>query len=415
MQTLVPDSISATPEQAKLSRTFDFNLEALRGFAAILVVWHHVIYHQHRLDPGYSPTGILAFNPPGHISVLVFFVLSGYVIGRVHYQPLTAQAIPLYLKKRFVRIYPIYFVTMAIAVLISWGDYPDTTIVGNLTMVQNVLTPVIFENNPAWSLNYEVLFYLLFIPLSFFRINIPFATLFFVVFGMLKNIRGHYLLGSYSLGFAFWLCGVLIARNFQRSRTPSFALMVSMLLLLLGAERFSTSWILLNKLAGALLTNPQSINEGQIPVVDLAYLPYGVVLVLVFASREFAFRKYIILLLLLLPSFTLYNLFSNFNPAQDKHLILPACFYGLSLLIYFTQKQFDELCKRFIQRLSSTGAWSYGLYMIHFPIITIFYYIGWFSGTGLTFSVRLVCYAALAGAAGYFLDKKFQPWAKELF
>jgi peptidoglycan/LPS O-acetylase OafA/YrhL len=116
----------------------------LRGFAAMVVVWHHFIVHQNRLDPHYNLSGIFAFNPPGHLSVLIFFVLSGYVIGRVHLLPLSRQDIVPYIKKRFLRIYPIYAVTMLLGLLVARVNYPILTVISNLTMTQNIIPAVIF-------------------------------------------------------------------------------------------------------------------------------------------------------------------------------------------------------------------------------------------------------------------------------
>lgn len=265
METSLSAQPTATPEQLKLSRTFDFNLEALRGFAALVVVWHHLIVHQNRLDPHYNPTGILAFNPPGHLSVLIFFVLSGYVIGRVHLLPLGRRDIVPYIKKRFLRIYPIYAVTMILGLLVARGSYPALTVISNLTMTQSIFPPVIFENNPAWSLNLEIVFYLLFIPLSYFQLNAAIVAVVFGAIGIVANINEFYQSGSYALGFAFWLCGVIMARRLQQPTTPSFALMVSLLFLVLALRDFGlATWF---DRTAKLFDNPGTLEAGFVQVL----------------------------------------------------------------------------------------------------------------------------------------------------
>ncbi|MGY2132720.1 acyltransferase family protein [Hymenobacter sp. HD11105] len=134
--------------------------------AALIVVWSHAFGFPKFLDPNYAVTGAFSFEPPARISVFLFFVLSGYVIGISNKQALTKETIGKYIKKRFLRIYPIYFLSMLFAILIAKA-YPISTMWGNMTLTQVLLTPVIWENNPSWSLHYEILYYLLFIPSHF--------------------------------------------------------------------------------------------------------------------------------------------------------------------------------------------------------------------------------------------------------
>ena len=58
---------------------YDWNLEGFRGGLAIIVGLAHVFGVTNLLDPNYHPN--LYWLNAGHITVLVFFVMSGYVIG----------------------------------------------------------------------------------------------------------------------------------------------------------------------------------------------------------------------------------------------------------------------------------------------------------------------------------------------
>jgi peptidoglycan/LPS O-acetylase OafA/YrhL len=280
-------------------------------------------------------------------------------------------------------------------------------------MTQNFLAPTIFEINPIWSLNFEVLFYLLFIPLSLLRINIYLVSGICVSLGLVANIKTHYLIGGYCLGFTFWLCGVMLARNLHRLCAPSFSVMASMLLLLLSIRDYNVLTIWLSK-APYLLHHPDIFDVGPVRIIDLSSLPYCVLMVALFASLDFPYRKYLLPLLLLLPAIAIYKKLHALETLPDKTVIPPLIFYLGSLAIYFLRNPLEAACRRFIQRLASTGAWSYGLYIIHFPIIAIFARVEWFTGSAFTFSVRLLCYASLCFAASYLLEKKFQPWAKKL-
>lgn len=410
MQT---ELVAAAPFAKEPNKKINFNLESLRGFAAILVVWHHIILHKYWLDPSYTPSGVFAFVAPGHLSVLVFFVLSGYVIGYAHSNPLEGKDIALYLKKRFVRIYPIYLVSMLFAFLVAKQPYSLATILGNLALTQNLLTSVVFENNPAWSLNYEVLFYLLFLPLSIFRWNVVAMTALMLLVAVVAYFQGFGLVASYALGFAFWLCGLVLAKYFQHSIRPSFGLMVSMLFLLLSLEPLNTLTTILSKFTIIFLKDNRAFVNEPLRYLDISYLPYCMVIVLVFASKEFAYRKFIILAAMLLPIPTFYHVLRT--PALHQSLlVLPFLFYGLSLIFYVFHKVLDNWCSSFIHWLSATGAISYGLYIIHFPIIAIFSRVTFFSGTGLTFGLRLIIYLICCAIASYLLEKRFQPWVRNL-
>lgn len=146
-------------------------LQSCRALAAVLVV----LYHLGGAIAADKYFGLEVFACPfafGHAGVDFFFVLSGFIIIHVHHKDVGRPARLLgYLKKRFVRIYPVYwlvFVGVFLAALPFAGlretlptDLP--TIVKSLLLIpQDPLlvggmgAPVI---DVAWSLQYEMLFY----------------------------------------------------------------------------------------------------------------------------------------------------------------------------------------------------------------------------------------------------------------
>ena len=145
-------------------------IQFLRGWAAIIVV----LYHSHGLivkravEFGAEQTFWLTENQfvkIGAIGVDVFFVLSGFII---FYTSRNTSDLGLYLKKRIVRIYPIWFVAICFMVIITF--IPGTSAVFDLQHVvySLLLIPHYFEGRIVqfvqigWTLNYEILFYLLF-------------------------------------------------------------------------------------------------------------------------------------------------------------------------------------------------------------------------------------------------------------
>ncbi|WP_367116260.1 acyltransferase family protein [uncultured Lamprocystis sp.] len=99
----------------------------------------------------------------GFSGVHLFFVLSGFIIFTVHFSDIDKPRRALsYIRKRFIRIYPTYWVTLAI--LSSWFLFRDTITMKDV--YQNIgllVMPPIFINPVCWTLSFEILFYILFL------------------------------------------------------------------------------------------------------------------------------------------------------------------------------------------------------------------------------------------------------------
>lgn len=138
-------------------------LDGLRGIAALLVAVYHL---QQRL-------GLTAIN--GHLSVDLFFALSGFVLARVYSerfaQGLTAKQFTL---SRFARFYPLYALgfLLGIAVLVTrgsselssmgFGDMAAAILLGGM-LLPTPFSETLFPLNPAaWSLFFELAVNLLF-------------------------------------------------------------------------------------------------------------------------------------------------------------------------------------------------------------------------------------------------------------
>lgn len=149
-------------EQGKLS-----SIEAARGIAALMVVFYHAARHL-KADFGVLPWGgIFKF---GHAGVDFFFVLSGFIIFFVHQQDIghPSRLLP-YFERRFTRIYPLFWVSLAIGLaltgLSSTQTFPDV-----FAIVQHAtLLPFHDDVGVAWTLQHEILFYLFFAVALFHR------------------------------------------------------------------------------------------------------------------------------------------------------------------------------------------------------------------------------------------------------
>lgn len=105
----------------------------------------------------------------GHEAVVVFFVLSGYLIGGNvirRCQKGTFSAAD-YFRDRFVRIYTPLIPALVLTLACVWrvnGGLPDgygLQMLGNLFQMQGLLCERLEGNAPLWTLGYEVWFYML--------------------------------------------------------------------------------------------------------------------------------------------------------------------------------------------------------------------------------------------------------------
>ncbi|WP_423822528.1 acyltransferase [Salinisphaera sp. SPP-AMP-43] len=140
-----------------------YGVEMFRGIAALMVVFYHISRH---FEQNF---GVMPFSKAtgfGHAGVDFFFVLSGFIILFIHRSDIGQPSHVLnYIKKRTARIYPFYWfmvvITMVLIPFVSSASFPG---VENL-LKQFVLWPQGMNNliiGVSWTLEFEVLFYLLF-------------------------------------------------------------------------------------------------------------------------------------------------------------------------------------------------------------------------------------------------------------
>ncbi|WIM93793.1 acyltransferase [Actinoplanes oblitus] len=139
-------------------------LDALRGYAAAVVALFHLSPQVIGLD---RHMAIYRHFDLGRYGVLLFFLVSGYVI------PMSLErhgSLRRFWIGRLFRIYPAYLLTIGLGLLLAaagWQRlhrtlYTDTTasVLGHATMLQDLLglRGVV---RPFWTLSYEMTFYLI--------------------------------------------------------------------------------------------------------------------------------------------------------------------------------------------------------------------------------------------------------------
>jgi peptidoglycan/LPS O-acetylase OafA/YrhL len=143
------------------------SLTGLRFVAAFMVLICHLsIFLIPRLDPnGYAFLPL--FYAAGTTGVSFFFILSGFVLTWVS-KP--GDTVPLFWRRRLVKIFPNHVVTLGAAVLLMLAagfsvtprnTLPALFLIQGWIPDQNILLNY-NSNSPAWSLSCELLFYLAF-------------------------------------------------------------------------------------------------------------------------------------------------------------------------------------------------------------------------------------------------------------
>jgi peptidoglycan/LPS O-acetylase OafA/YrhL len=362
-------------------------LEGLRGVCASLVV----LSHWGEFFP--QREGIVAFvadipRPFGFLAVIVFFMLSGFVIGRATPAERSGRAVAEYLQRRFIRIYPIYLVALVASFLVAGKPLGSGAFLLHAAFLQNAAVETVASNGPLWSLDNEVIYYLLFVLVLLVprAIHALFAA---AIAGVVcATFRPDWFFNLLGL-FAFWLAGLMIAggvpplqrfvvaTNAPRFWTPAF---------LLAANMATGAWPALLKTVG--------IHAGLTFVVAIN----GVLLFDVFAGvlgRAIA-RPCAAPFYALSAASTGIALAYSFSTGSIATVPSTAVALGFFILAGLASRfRWPSPTPAQWTKLSAIGAISYGLYVIHFPIL--FAAKEWFPGSWT--AVLLAVPASFAAAA----------------
>lgn len=184
-----------------------FELDGLRGVAISLVLFFH--YINNTLVDNTSQIGRILYKltSPGWIGVDLFFVLSGFLIGRIVFKEEGKKFLlwNFYIR-RMIRIIPIYYILVFLHFLILnlgyfTGNYfltgfNNISLLAYFTLMPNIYMGLIDHMGTAsmtitWSIGVEEQFYLLFpiLLLLFNKKQIPYLLLSFII---LAHTTGHF-------------------------------------------------------------------------------------------------------------------------------------------------------------------------------------------------------------------------------
>lgn len=184
-------------------------LDALRGIAAIgIAIWHTNLRF-----------GGAIWLPSAYLAVDFFFALSGFVLAHAYGRQFDGgMSAPDFLRIRLIRLYPLYFLGLALAVVVTFRSALNTP-----DAVASVLLPGLFMlpavaadgllfplNQPAWSLFFELAVNALFAATwRWLSRSVLFAicALSLVILALADNAYG-----SLSMGWTWPTFGVGVAR-----------------------------------------------------------------------------------------------------------------------------------------------------------------------------------------------------------
>jgi peptidoglycan/LPS O-acetylase OafA/YrhL len=315
------------------SRPYITTLTPLRGIAALIVV----IFHSNLDLIPFMPISRPHFITMGWLWVDFFFVLSGFILCYVYVDKfkdsISATTYWQYIKARFARVYPLHFFTMVWCLICAliiiryakgvhpfyWGMFNPMSVIPSLFLAQSLGLSISAPlNTPSWSLSTEWWMYMIF-PLLvpyFCRIKTMGKIL------TLAGIAGLFLFVKYYLGhvglpFPGGSPSLNVITDFGIFRCMAGFLLGMFLFTIyqesIGANFFRKSWVFAVFFFGALI----AMQAGTEDILVIAVFPF---------------------------------------------IILSAAYNTTAI------KKILDLS--FLQRL---GDWSFSIYMVHVPIIYLFW------------------------------------------
>lgn len=170
MHSFTPIADSRTPDWTgaakRKPRGNVASIQFLRFVAATLVVFWHSIQAINQHFPGSVSSAIMQNGFFGASGVHIFFVISGFIMVYTSFYKKDDDAFSSskFLSRRFIRIYPIYFM-YCVPYLWFYHKFLGTPLlslgelVGALLLLPGYSAKII---GPGWTLAYEVYFYLCF-------------------------------------------------------------------------------------------------------------------------------------------------------------------------------------------------------------------------------------------------------------
>lgn len=200
------------------------NVEAGRGLAAVLVVLFHTTKYYFDTPKYWLQGAFNGFFLFGHAGVEFFFVLSGFIMVWVHRRDVgKPERVGSFAWKRFSRIYPFFWVILAITLVLVWRIptlgkpfYRDPMVIlQSFALVgRDPLHAVVFV---SWTLWHEMVFYV-FCAAVIAAPTVGLPAFILWTLACATNSLPSYVFGFINILFSF---GVLVALALRRWTIPA--------------------------------------------------------------------------------------------------------------------------------------------------------------------------------------------------
>jgi peptidoglycan/LPS O-acetylase OafA/YrhL len=371
-------------------------LELMRGLASLDVFLWHLL----NSDSGIPLVpGLYRIAGWSRESVIVFFVLSGYVIA-LSQQRLHRPALPFF-KARVKRIEPLYLIALAAAVFVGWVVQKPCTlwqIIGHLLFLQSYegsFVAPLLTNGPLWSLGTEFEFYLTLVFILALRKPALMAVWWALALaGLGIRHTGYVSTGAEGLLLEFlaispcWLLGYLFA-GFA-SRFSLTLVQSATLFLMIPLVSYSDY--------GTVLASDGAFDDLKCLLLALLIAP----LIHSLAVRQLYPQArplphgwgIVIAVYLLVAGWAVTHPLHGFRPLpQFVMLAIPVIFFCLAHLVLLGNPEWPRGWGAPFRRVSLfLGGGSYALYVIHTPILLLAG--AWVGNRHLRFPVLILATAA---------------------
>lgn len=343
-------------------------LTGIRIIAAYMVYLHH-------FNPFYKEkfgSGIHYFFDSFHIGVTIFFVLSGFLITYRYYD-LQQFKFSTYMRNRFARVYPMYFLLTTLTFIIGYffnNDFESVkTYLLNITFLRGFFDDLKFTGIPqGWTLTVEESFYFLsplffllikfrkiafiIIPICFVLIGLVLVQIFEDVdfYGFLSNtnfVLGYTFFGRIAEFFVGIFLALILTKNLKFEIKFKFftvigvtGILVSIYVLSLLENATQTDQILLQK---------NGVNSLLLPIVGILPLFFGLIKEKTLLSKLLSTK---LMLLLGQSSYVFYLIHIGFfrtalNTISGNHVFLFITLNVLAILLYlFVEKPLNKLFRK---------------------------------------------------------------------